>query len=136
MRNGGSPHAARSAFHSTSAASIARPQASALAASCGPGRGVPKVAITLSPMNLSSVPPCANTQSAIRPWNPRSMAITASGVMRSHRAVKPTMSTNRTATSWVRTGPNGSSTAARSSTRLAETWRARLARARSSRAWV
>ena len=79
-------------------------QASALAASCGPGRGVPKVAITLSPMNLSSVPPCANTQSAMRPWKPRSMAMTASGAMRSHRPVKPTMSTNRTATSWVRTG--------------------------------
>ena len=47
----------RAVFQSATASIIARAQRSALVASAGPARGVPKVAITASPRYLSTVPP-------------------------------------------------------------------------------
>ena len=48
--------------------------------------GAPHCAITASPMNLSSVPPCRNTQSTISVKNSVSSVAVSSGVMRAASA--------------------------------------------------
>ena len=59
-------------------------------------------------------------RAVIRSWNWRSSVTTASGVMPSTIRVKPTMSTNSTATFCRRTTPNGSSRSARSVAKCGE----------------
>ena len=94
---------------------------SARRASSGAASGVPKVAISPSPMNLSSVPPWANTHSAMRAWKSRRSAMAPAGPRLSAMAVKPRMSANRTEASWLRTGASGLSLRARRSTMLGAT---------------
>ena len=76
----------------SSAASIARSASSAAPI------GAPHCAITASPMNLSSVPPCLNTISTITVKYSLSSRATSSGFIDSESAVKPRMSLKSTAT--------------------------------------
>ena len=79
--------------------------ASALAASFGLAVGRPNTAKIASPIYFSTVPPQAKICAVIRSWNSRSIVTTASGGMFSAMRVKPTMSTNSTATVCRRTAP-------------------------------
>src|SRR5215212_3037539 len=60
--------------------------------------GVPKRAMTASPMNLSTVPPRRTTSSTRRPKQAAVTSRTSSGSRRSEREVKPTISAKRTVT--------------------------------------
>ena len=95
-------------------------QRSALAASSGLGVGRPNTAKIASPIYFSTVPPQAKICAVIRSWNSRSIVTTASGGIASAMRVKPTMSTNSTATVCRRTAPSGSSRSASISTRFGE----------------
>src|SRR4051794_38137004 len=60
--------------------------------------GVPKRAMTASPMNLSTVPPRRTISSTRRPKQAAVTSRTSSGSRRSEREVKPTISAKRTVT--------------------------------------
>ena len=76
----------------SSAARIAR------SGSSGCSSGAPHCAITASPMNLSSVPPCRNTQSTIALRNSETVSATTSGAAPAAKRVKPRRSPNSTVT--------------------------------------
>ena len=69
----------------------------------GWGIGAPKNAMTASPMNLSSVPPCSKIASAANVKTRSRNRESSSGSIVSADDVKPTMSAKKTVTSRVRT---------------------------------
>lgn len=88
----------RRALNPVSASRIARAAEAALRASSSRTVGTPKTAITASPMNFSTVPPCSSIRSRIRS-NQRSVTdrrVSASSAPES--AVEPTRSQKRTVT--------------------------------------
>src|SRR6266550_2169818 len=87
-------------FSSWTAAHIARAALTARSGSSPCATGAPKIAITASPMNFSTVPPNFSSSERIRAKYGVRIARTSSGSSRSARAVKPTRSAKRTVTTF------------------------------------
>ena len=97
-RTGAAQRRTRFALQRSISAIIAQAQANRRSAASARFCGVPKVAITSSPIYLSTVPPKRNTVSDIRVWKLRKRAIARPGARFSVNAVNPTTSTNSTPT--------------------------------------
>ena len=99
---GGAPWAARSAFSSRMACSMASAASTARRAWSGMATGAPQKAMTQSPMYLSMVPWCARMTCVSRVSTSFSSACKASGSRVSDKVVKPRRSQNMTVSSSAR----------------------------------
>ena len=98
IASGASSRSVSASLMRESAASIARAASKPAWPGFGSGRGAPKNAITPSPMNSLTVPPCACTTSVAVSNSVLSIAVTRSGASLSTRVVKPRTSMNMTQT--------------------------------------
>ena len=114
------PRRSRSSFQLSSASASCRRSAARWRRRRGLASGSPNTAKISSPIYFSTVPPQAKICAVIRSWNSRSMRHHRLGRHASAMRVKPTMSTNSTATVCRRTAPDGSSCAASISTMFGE----------------
>jgi hypothetical protein len=93
------PHrASSSAFSSSSASRASTAARAARSASSSDATGIPNTAITASPMNFSTVPPCrSSTRDTTSNQRPRIRRRSSASSV-SPRCVDPAMSVNRTVT--------------------------------------